>query len=391
MSLLPPYLAAIAAEASYQMLLSSEFSGRDLPGLEVLESQFDLGSASRFMGTTGYHFIRLDSGFGFCAMGLPRTDFEGHLLIATRGTTVGQDWGSNLNVGMAIGPSGHLVHAGFNRTHGSVRDALVTSIGKIREKQQITAVHCVGHSLGGAVATMNAAWAVANKLPHVHCYTFGAPRVGDALFSDWLSSKLSGRLQRVHHSGDPVPMIPLFPFVHAPLGEPGHPILGDWLISTKFHSMNETYIPFAKKFESWDDMAKAPRIRQTDRQIQLWLEKGGLSGGWLMGSAMLLNNIARALRFILDTALVYVGLQFGTKVVVYATALDQIAAVLMAGAAKAIQIKRWVERLIEAIWAFLGRPPPTVEGLTTAFLRYVLDLLFTTIATAARRAMGQLP
>ena len=44
-------------------------------------------------------------------------------------------------------------------------------------------VTIAGHSLGGALATL-AAYDLATELalPHVHCITFGAPRVGNSVF-----------------------------------------------------------------------------------------------------------------------------------------------------------------------------------------------------------------
>ena len=57
-----------------------------------------------------------------------------------------------------------------------------------------------GHSLGGALATLAAARHQADVL-----WTFGAPRVGDALFARSLAGTAIGR---VVNGNDPVPAVP---------------------------------------------------------------------------------------------------------------------------------------------------------------------------------------
>ena len=54
---------------------------------------------------------------------------------------------------------------------------------------------CVGHSLGGALATVCAVWAPEQyPLAPVSLYTFGQPRVGNDEFVSHLNSVVSGWL-----------------------------------------------------------------------------------------------------------------------------------------------------------------------------------------------------
>lgn len=70
---------------------------------------------------------------------------------------------------------------------------------------------CCGHSLGGAMATLCAAWI---KTHHssgaiVYCVTFGSPRVGNEIFRDNVHAALDvTRTFRVVMEGDPVPEVP---------------------------------------------------------------------------------------------------------------------------------------------------------------------------------------
>jgi predicted lipase len=67
-----------------------------------------------------------------------------------------------------------------------------------------------GHSLGGALAVFAAVdlqsnFAAAGK---VTLYTYGQPRVGNEVFSDFLFSQLYGRYIRVTHYDDTVAHVP---------------------------------------------------------------------------------------------------------------------------------------------------------------------------------------
>jgi len=75
-------------------------------------------------------------------------------------------------------------------------------------------VVATGHSLGGAVATLAAAYlrAAGNA---VDLYTYGSPRVGNDAFANFVSAQ-AGLEIRVTHLDDPVPRLPplLFSYRH---------------------------------------------------------------------------------------------------------------------------------------------------------------------------------
>lgn len=67
-----------------------------------------------------------------------------------------------------------------------------------------------GHSLGGAIATIAAA-EIRNGGTKAELYTYGAPRIGMAKVSDYISAQGAqgkGGNFRVTHTDDPVPKLP---------------------------------------------------------------------------------------------------------------------------------------------------------------------------------------
>jgi pimeloyl-ACP methyl ester carboxylesterase len=123
--------------------------------------------------STGFGVV---SGFGYTLSF--QQGSRRHAIVAMRGTREQLAKGADLitdargalaNFG-GYGP----VHKGFKRTFDSLGTSLQRDSALI-EKAHI--VHCVGHSLGGAVATLVAAhYAARGKA--VRLYTFGSPRVG---------------------------------------------------------------------------------------------------------------------------------------------------------------------------------------------------------------------
>ena len=73
----------------------------------------------------------------------------------------------------------------------------------------------VGHSLGGAIADLAAAEIKKGGTP-ADLYTYGAPRIGGAGVSSFISNQGMGNIYRMTHKKDPVPRLPPVPlgFVH---------------------------------------------------------------------------------------------------------------------------------------------------------------------------------
>jgi len=167
------------------------------------------GHSEKLTAEVGSRLINTRDGFGVCAMGGDK--YKNELFLVFRGSTNANhnaDWVSNARIGVSSSKSGLPVHTGFNHIFNSMLPQIQSFL---KDAKQIKSVHCIGHSLGGAVASLAADWVKSNKGLPVKLYTFGAPKPGMMLFASRLSQKIGKQnIFRAYHATDPVPMIPLF-------------------------------------------------------------------------------------------------------------------------------------------------------------------------------------
>ncbi|KPI82540.1 lipase precursor-like protein [Leptomonas seymouri] len=109
------------------------------------------------------------------------------------------------------------VHAGFMLSYLSLRYRLRSAVLALLSAHPTYGVVVTGHSLGGALATLAAAdlQELLNRGNHtpapqpITLYSYGAPRVGNVAFAQWLTDLLShGTHYRITHSRDPVVRLP---------------------------------------------------------------------------------------------------------------------------------------------------------------------------------------
>ena len=365
------------------------------------QSDFLVGENDRITGVTGVtwggrtvpDFLQSRTGFGFVARGRPGatratggSDFADDVLISIRGTEFlsADDWATNFTISDEPGPGGFRVHAGFNRAYASMADQIDQRIANGPKRR----VHCIGHSLGGAIATLLAAdLAEKEKFSEIFLYTFGAPRVGDANFGDWLIRKLGrGRVLRVYHPADPVPMIPLYPYqqpdmpglqVAAPAGS---------LIAHNYHGMLATYGP-AMQDIGWNSLLDNRTPPVSDEQIRWYLEVGFATTPILMMSARIMNLAVRALQYILAAIRGAMGAALDRRLTRSAHVLDTLAAALVLGLEVGGRIAGWVTSLLQTIARLMGRTIQAGQDITRWFIRYLLEALLRQIGRAARQAI----
>lgn len=385
MNTLSPSQAAAMADGVYLVRGRSIAELRRVRQPLGCEPMFGLAGEDRFKGVSG-SVVKLETGFGYLAEG--EGVFQGELACVTRGTLDAYDWASNINVALQVGPGGHLVHAGFNEVWKSFRPMLDAYL----RNRNPTHIHCVGHSLGGALAFLNADYFTMRNVAPVSVYTFGSPRAGTTWFAQDLTDKIGAdRVFRTGHVADPVPMIPLFPFYHVPIASKEYVVnrqAGGAFISASAHSMKSSYIPGVTG-RDWGSLLRT-ESNVTDSEIQSWLTMSSQGGGVLAYSAEALRMIGRLLQWMLRKAGAIVLGSVSLGITVGATLLDQLAGMIAAGARLSKELAGAGMAMARAIFRFLGYAAASTYDLTMQFLRWLLQLLFSSLAGMASRAVALL-
>ncbi|KAI0366056.1 alpha/beta-hydrolase [Pilatotrama ljubarskyi] len=102
-----------------------------------------------------------------------------------------------------------LVHEGFANQQAKTAAAILTATKNLISKNGATTVITVGHSLGGALAELDALFFTLN-LPssiHVKSVTYGTPRVGNPTYATLFDSKVPD-FKRINNEQDPIPIVP---------------------------------------------------------------------------------------------------------------------------------------------------------------------------------------
>jgi len=143
------------------------------------------------------------------------------LYFVFRGTNDLQDAMVDLNVNRVpffegLKQSHILVHAGFKNQFDVLKGPIIKTITKYMKR--IDTIRFIGHSLGGALATLFAGYVarfhrgyIRDEQLHelkVVCHTFGSPRVGNKHFVRWFQENVSD-CGRIMNREDPVAQMPL--------------------------------------------------------------------------------------------------------------------------------------------------------------------------------------
>ncbi|KVI01028.1 hypothetical protein Ccrd_020713 [Cynara cardunculus var. scolymus] len=162
------------------------------------------------------------------------------IVIAWRGTIQTLEWVNDFGFALVSGPKifgennndDPKIHQGwysiyttddprspYNKT--SARDQVVAEVKKLVEqyKNEEISLTITGHSLGAAIATLNAIDVIVNGLnkpkdmPNKACpvtvFAFASPRVGDSNFRKVFNSQTDLRALRIRNASDVVPNYPL--------------------------------------------------------------------------------------------------------------------------------------------------------------------------------------
>ncbi|KAJ3571300.1 hypothetical protein NP233_g3843 [Leucocoprinus birnbaumii] len=101
-------------------------------------------------------------------------------------------------------------HNGFALAQSLSAAPVLSAVKSAMSRFSTTHVTVVGHSLGGAIATISAVHLKVN-LPSTTTFklvTYGCPRVGNQAFADFVDSHFSGAVSRIVNKKDIVPIVP---------------------------------------------------------------------------------------------------------------------------------------------------------------------------------------
>jgi len=272
-----PTQAAQVAFAVYKLkdfpVIETAFAGTGLCEFFDFASQnTGPGDAQRFTARSGAFEFKVRTGFAVMAMGKKTTQYEGHAILICRGTESIYDWLTDGNYATVLGTSGTNVHSGFNRTFHDMKDGFAGFLAQNNPRH----VHCVGHSLGGALATLAADWLSHNGYG-VDLYTFGAPRVGTSEFANNLTSRVGrGNIYRVCHSSDPVTLVPVWPYMHAPRPDGECWVCRSASVNPALHRM-PTYSDTVLKAKSWNELYCSTPTVLLEYSVRLFTEESMFS------------------------------------------------------------------------------------------------------------------
>ena len=229
-TLVNAYNLALLSELAYGAAGKEDVDGtdaREAHAERVVTSAFDRMAAARsradatVSGLEGDLILRrTDPGRGLNLESLvlfnrPETETQGYaiaagdyVLVAFRGTETLRDWLRDFTMtGVDCPWAGGQVHGGFLGGFLSVRDELDEFLDLQWEPG--TPVFLCGHSLGGALATVAAAYVRTTRRADVVLYTYGAPRAGDRSFVATYASDPKFIAHRHVYHLDIVPRVPI--------------------------------------------------------------------------------------------------------------------------------------------------------------------------------------
>jgi len=385
MPVLTPKLASNIANDIYDLV---NFGSADF-GFEQFKHTYgsiaNLDRSNIIKAKTGAAvFIKSRTAFALCFIG--KGVYQGHAFIVLRGTKFLADWLTNLNVGVSRSVNGQSVHNGFNQAFKSMQPQLAPFVSGLISNN-IHSIHCIGHSLGGALATLCAEHIQLATKRKPYLYTFGAPRVGLRDFADTLSINLwPENIYRVYHRTDIVPCIPFWPFIHAPSKMSAQydyyqPSPGDFS-SGEYHSMAK-YIASVSG-QSWPALRSRRASITSDKNIEQWIfhEKS------VSFSVTHLYWLDKAINYVLAKTIRHLGSLLTVVSGSTFTLMDRLSYILAKGIDISESLSGLVLGLISKIVKMLGlNKTLTQTDLTRGFIRSVFERLNQRIQAYCRRVL----
>lgn len=333
--------------------------------------------------TGGPWFIKCRTAFGFTLLG--QGPFKGHAFFLFRGTQYLADWLTNFNISVSRSSTGQPVHDGFNAAFKSMEPRLAEFM-KVVNKNNITSVHCIGHSLGGALATICGDWLKTGYDRSPHIYSFGSPRVGLYGFAQSCTSRIgSDRIFRAYHKTDIVPCIPFWPFIHTPNSGQDYFLPSPGVVPmAEYHDMKH-YIKSVTG-RTWSNLAALRAETKTEDSIVRWLKSTSPVG---LGVGVL-EWLGQAMTYVLHRCCNGVAWAISAGFATSFTLMDQLAYILKKGIDLSSQVSSLVIHLMRKIMEILGmRRTLEAADLTRDFIRWTLLRLQTKVNEFSKQALSK--
>lgn len=310
--------------------------------------------------------------------------YANEAFVLLKGTASLFDGLTDANAGLKRFHSGGLVHQGFFYTFDSFLPQL-QEFAQECASRGISTIHCVGHSLGGALATLVADWLRVNvKTSEVELYTFGSPRVGMPFFAEGCCAKVGpSNIYRVFHNLDPVPMVPTWPFSHVTDSFDDYRMACNMAQNpVKYHSI-KTYVKTVEKAGGqWSVLKSHNEPEILEASVISWLESDG-PVSFSLNSAKVLNA---ALLWIINkiSEVFFVGL-VGVGGTAF-TLLDRLAYMMHKAYEFGEKVGYWVDRLMKKMAKMLGFIITETTNFTYSFIRSLFLRMFHHVNELTRRA-----
>jgi len=124
------------------------------------------------------------------------------IIVAFRGSSNTKNWIDDFDATqVTYGKcSGCVIHKGFYQGYNTVSASVKAQVTTLVAKYRGAPIYVTGHSLGGALSVV-AALDIHETFNNVEkLYTFGQPRVGNAAFATYVTSKISDAFRVIHYA-----------------------------------------------------------------------------------------------------------------------------------------------------------------------------------------------
>ncbi|GLR25087.1 hypothetical protein GCM10007875_01740 [Limnobacter litoralis] len=250
-----------------------------------------------------------------------------------------------------------------------------------------TVIHCIGHSLGGALANLNAAL-LQMRGYNVALYTLGSPRVGYLSFAHDMTKCIpETQIRRIMNPADPVAMVPLFPFVHASRSQSELyvPVAHSGMIRVANHLLGDGYKPVAS-MSSWSQLKTAAQYDFDRSLMKKYLQAYGSKSSMSVLAMLTLEQKLLDLGDAAELAPFAVAQSFLST---YMTAFDRLNSFLPKVPYLQGKPLQAYNEVIHSLSQFLGRakPSPNQSRPDVALLRGLLGHFNTEVGGMASLAI----